>query len=47
MQSNKFLDAALEYAAKDWYVFPVKPGAKKPLTINGQKNATTDPKSLT
>ena len=47
MQSNKFLDAALEYAAKDWYVFPVKAGAKNPVTPNGQKNATTDPKQIT
>jgi hypothetical protein len=47
MTNNKFLDAALEYAAKDWYVLPVVPGAKNPVTPNGQKNATTDPKQIT
>jgi hypothetical protein len=40
--SNPLLEAALEYAAKDWRVFPIKPGGKKPLTAHGLKDATTD-----
>ncbi len=42
---NKFLTAALAYAAKGWPVFPV--GAdKKPLTTHGVGDATTNPAQI-
>ena len=34
--------AALEYAACGFSVFPLIPGEKKPATKNGFKDATTD-----
>jgi len=40
--SNEFLTAALAYAANGWRVFPVKPGAKTPITKHGFKDASTD-----
>lgn len=35
--------AALEYAARNWYVFPCVPGGKEPLTQHGHKEASCDP----
>lgn len=40
------LDTALEYAARGWHVFPVKPGAKAPRTRNGWHDATTDAETI-
>jgi hypothetical protein len=40
------LSSALEYAARGWAVFPLKPGSKIPLTGNGFKAATTDPHQI-
>lgn len=43
METNKYLDAAIEYVKKyDWAVFPVDPKKKKPLTPNGCKDAKKD-----
>jgi hypothetical protein len=40
---NSFLDAALAYAERGWYVHPLIPGTKIPATEHGFKDATTDP----
>jgi hypothetical protein len=36
-------EAAAYYASIGWPVFPCRPGMKTPMTINGCKDATTDP----
>lgn len=41
--TNAVLDAALEYAARGWPVFPCEPRGKKPLTAHGFKDASTLP----
>src|SRR5438309_1122239 len=38
----KLAEAALGYAAHTWYVFPLKPRSKEPLTVHGFHDATTD-----
>ncbi len=38
--------AALDYAAKGWPVFPCLPGTKKPATANGFKDASVDPAQI-
>src|SRR2546422_1015241 len=38
--------AARAYAAQNWYVFPLQPRAKEPLTAHGFKDATTDPAAI-
>jgi P4 family phage/plasmid primase-like protien len=40
---SNMLDAALSYAEAGIHVFPVKPGAKRPLGGRGQDDATTNP----
>lgn len=40
--TKTMLEAALEYAAKGWRVFPCLPGGKAPMTTNGFHDATTD-----
>jgi putative DNA primase/helicase len=39
----KLKQAALWYAKFNWFVFPVLPNGKTPLTKNGYKDASTDP----
>lgn len=36
------LDAALSYAKLGWYIFPIAPGKKTPLTKHGVKDATVN-----
>jgi predicted ATPase len=43
---SKFLQAALEYAAAGWYVHPLRPGQKQPLTSHGSLDATIDPNTI-
>ena len=43
---SKFLDAALEYAARGWAVFPLAAGQKVPAVKGGFKVATTDPEQI-
>ena len=43
---NKMLDTALAYAERGWYVLPIKPNEKIPLTKHGVKDATTDPEII-
>ncbi len=38
--------AAIEYAARGWHVFPCVPGGKEPLTQHGHKEATRDPAQI-
>ena len=44
--ANQVLDAALEYAALGYKVFPCKPSEKKPLRSGWQESATSDPDEL-
>lgn len=46
MNSQSVRDAALEYAARGWAVFPVKAGTKQPRTAHGFKDATRDPAKI-
>jgi Bifunctional DNA primase/polymerase, N-terminal len=39
---SKLGEAAIEYAKRDWFVFPVAPRGKTPLTRRGMLEATTD-----
>ena len=41
-RTNVFLEAALQYAALGFKVFPVVPRGKRPLTEHGVKDATSD-----
>ena len=43
---NELKEAALNYAKLGLAVFPIIPRAKKPLTANGFKDATTDPAKI-
>jgi hypothetical protein len=43
---NKFLEAALLYAANGYHVFPCKPMSKEPATKHGFKDATTDEETI-
>ena len=40
---NEKLEAALSYASRGWYVFPVKAKQKIPATRHGHNDATVDP----
>ncbi len=45
-QPGTLLKAALAYAARGWYILPLKPQGKVPLTPHGVKDATTDPQTI-
>jgi putative DNA primase/helicase len=40
------LNAALEYAARGWQVFPLRPRAKEPATWNGFYSGTSNPATI-
>ena len=44
---SELLSAALEYADRGLKVFPIKPGTKQPITVNGHLEATTDSDQIT
>lgn len=46
MTDNTMMNAALEYAAQGFHIFPVVPRDKKPLTSHGFKDASTDPEQI-
>jgi len=46
MAASEFLDAALQYAALGWRVFPLLPKSKEPATKHGFKDATTDERQI-
>ena len=43
---NERLEAALNYAAAGWPVFPCRVNSKEPATRNGFHDATTDPERI-
>lgn len=43
---STFFDHALAYVARGWWVFPLKPGTKQPITKHGFKDASNDPKVI-
>jgi replicative DNA helicase len=43
---NDLATAALRYAADGLQVFPANPNTKAPLTVNGMKDATDDPRQV-
>lgn len=43
---NELTKNALHYAEHGWYIFPLKPRSKEPLTTNGFYNATCDPEQV-
>lgn len=43
---SELLTAALEYAAKGWHVFPLRPRDKIPLGGHAHKDATIDPTTI-
>jgi len=43
---NTMLNAAIAYAKRAWFVFPVKPGGKVPITSNGLHDATRDARTI-
>lgn len=44
--TNTLLEAALDYAARGWRVFPLKPRGKTPLVKGGFKVATVAPAQI-
>src|SRR5580704_11741394 len=47
MPNSEMLEAALEYAAAGFPVFPCIPDGKAPLCTHGFKEATTEPEQIT
>jgi hypothetical protein len=47
MAASPMRDAALQYAAAGYRVFPCRPGAKVPATQHGVHDATADPDRIT
>jgi hypothetical protein len=45
-ETNEFLKAALGYLDNGFYVFPLKPKSKAPLTPSGFKDASNDPEKI-
>ena len=43
---STFLDHALAYRARGWFVFPLKTGTKQPITKHGFKDASNDPEVI-
>lgn len=45
-KNTEFLNMALEYLDNGFYVFPLKPKSKAPLTPSGFKDASNDPEKI-
>ena len=43
---SELFDAALHYATSGWFIFPLAPREKIPITAHGVKDATTDPEVI-
>lgn len=46
MSNIELLKAALEYSQQGFYVFPLRPNSKVPLTPNGFKDASIEPEII-
>ncbi len=46
LPNGTMIESALAYATWGWPVFPLKPGAKVPVTEHGFLDATTDPEQI-
>lgn len=46
MPPKSLMQAAIDYANKGYFIFPLKPKDKAPLTRNGFKDASNDPKKI-
>lgn len=44
--SGSMLEAALQYVARGWFIFPIKPGQKKPPLVKWREESSNDPEKI-